>query len=388
MVVDEAGVPREAPASNPYWRPLRKFNSYQNRIQFILHWVVQRLLFGNFYSIKSRDLRGIVQALYPMDARKTRPLVTSTGEVYYDFAGDDLSGLPEGARAVPAREVIHDRGVTLWHPLMGVSPLTACAASASQGLRIQENSSQFFENMSRPSGMLSSPGTISDTTATRLKREWETNYSAANIGRMAVLGDGLKYEAMTIPAHDAQLIQQLAWTVEDVARCYAVPLYKINAGAIPTAGNVEALESQYYTGCLQIIIESMELTLTEGLELPPGYTVDFDLDGLLRMDTATHIDALTNAVGGGLMSPDEARRKINLPSVPGGSSVYLQQQNYSLEALARRDARPDPFSTVPASAPARVSEEPDTEDTDDSDDLEELRLTHQLVKAFEEANCV
>jgi len=308
--------------------------------------------------------------------------------VYYDFAGDDLSGLPEGARAVPAREVIHDRGVTLWHPLMGVSPLTACAASASQGLRIQENSSQFFENMSRPSGMLSSPGTISDTTATRLKREWETNYSAANIGRMAVLGDGLKYEAMTIPAHDAQLIQQLAWTVEDVARCYAVPLYKINAGAIPTAGNVEALESQYYTGCLQIIIESMELTLTEGLELPPGYTVDFDLDGLLRMDTATHIDALTNAVGGGLMSPDEARRKINLPSVPGGSSVYLQQQNYSLEALARRDARPDPFSTVPASAPARVSEEPDTEDTDDSDDLEELRLTHQLVKAFEEANCV
>jgi FtsZ-binding cell division protein ZapB len=44
------------------------------------------------------------------------------------------------------------------------------------------------------------------------------------------------------------------------------------------------------------------------------------------------------------MAPNEARFKENLPSVVGGDSCYLQQQNYSLEALAKRDAQQDPFT--------------------------------------------
>ncbi|MEG7700666.1 phage portal protein, partial [Listeria monocytogenes] len=88
--------------------------------------------------------------------------------------------------------------------------------SATQGSRIQKNSANFFENMSRPSGMLTGPGVIDDATAERLKREWEKNYSGQNIGRLAVLGDGLTYAPMTIAPEAAQLIEQLKWTVEDV----------------------------------------------------------------------------------------------------------------------------------------------------------------------------
>ena len=36
----------------------------------------------------------------------------------------------------------------------------------------------------------------------------------------------------------------------------------------------------------------------------------------------------------------------------GGDAVYLQQQNYSLAALAKRDAQADPFGTAPAPATA------------------------------------
>jgi phage portal protein BeeE len=43
------------------------------------------------------------------------------------------------------------------------------------------------------------------------------------------------------------------------------------------------------------------------------------------------------------MTPNEARRSENLPPVTGGDELYLQQQNYSLGALARRDASEDPF---------------------------------------------
>jgi hypothetical protein len=90
--------------------------------------------------------------------------------------------------------------------------------------------------------MLTAPGTIDDVTAERLKTEWNQNFSRHNLGKLAVLGDGLKYEPMTIPAQDAQLIEQLKWTVEDVARAFSMPLYKIGAGAMPTNNNVQSLQ--------------------------------------------------------------------------------------------------------------------------------------------------
>lgn len=348
----DQGVWQPATKLSPWWSTVRKPNGYQNRIQFVELWILSKLLYGNTYALKQRDERGVVRRLFLLDPRRVTPLVTPEGDVYYSLSQDHLARVGAGV-TVPASEIIHDRGPCLWHPLVGISPLYACALAASQGMRIQEHGEIFFRNMSRPSGMLTAPGTIDETTAVRLKADFERNYSGGNIGRLFVAGDALKYEAMTVPAEAAQLIEQLKWTVEDVARAFAMPLYKIGAGPMPTANNVQALQQQYHSDCLQVHIEALEMCLDEGLDLPDGLRVECDLDGLLRMDSLTLVDVLTKAVGGALMSPDEARLKMNLPPTPGGRAVYLQQQNYSLAALAKRDARDDPFgSASPAPAPA------------------------------------
>lgn len=380
--VVDGPAPVMAPANSPFWRVLRRPNRHQNWIQFVVHWLCSKVIFGNAYVfIRRETVRGLPLELLVLDPRTVTPMVTPGGDVYYALGGDPFAQ-EEAGMVVPASEIMHDRHVTLWHPLCGVSPITACAASVTQGDRIQQNSSKFFENMSRPSGMLTAPGTIDEVTARRLKTEWEANYGSINIGRLAVLGDGLKYEPMTIPAHDAQLMEQLRWTVEDVGRCYSVPLYKIAAGPMPTAGNVEALETQYYTGCLQWYIESIEQLLTDGLGVPAGHLVELDLEGLLRMDFAARVDAFSKAVLGGVMKPNEARARMGLGPVAGGDAVYLQQQNFSLAALERRDARPDPFGPAAApptpSDPGAVGSPPDNgEDEgspadDQEDDLEQL----------------
>lgn len=338
------------PPESPWWGPVLKPNDFQNRIQFFTYWLVCKALYGNVYILKRRERPGgMVRGFYILDPRRVLPMVTQDGSVYYGLGADDLSEVPQGM-TVPSSEIIHDRGATLWHPLIGVSPVRACAMSALQGVMIQSHATRFFQNLSRPSGMLTSPGTIDDVTATRLKNEWQALYSGSNFGKVAVAGDGLEYKPFTMPADDAQLIEQLGWTVEDVARAFQMPLHKINAGPPPTQTNVEALELQYYSGCLQPYIEAIELCLTEGLGMPPGTCLEFDLEGLLRMDSATQIDILTKAVGGALMKPDEARARRNLPPVPGGDSVYMQQQNYSLAALAKRDAKEDPFANSAASS--------------------------------------
>jgi HK97 family phage portal protein len=343
LVEQTDGLWSEVVHDSPFAPVLRKPNRYQNRIQFLVDWMLMKLLHGNTYVLKETDQRGIVVAMYVLDSRRVRALVTPDGGVYYQLSTDHLNGLDIGV-TVPASRIIHDRGPTLWHPLCGVSPIYACGSSATQGNRIQANSAKFFENMSRPGGILTSPGTIDDVTALRLKAEFEQGYSGANIGRLYVAGDGLKYEAMTIPANDAQLIQQLQWTVADVARAFGMPLYKIGAGEVPTNNNVEALQQQYYTDCLQILLEALELCLDEGLSLPKGMGVELDLDGLLRMDEKAQMAMLADGVKHGIVKPNEARAKRNLKPVAGGDSIWLQEQYHSLEALAKRDESDEWFA--------------------------------------------
>jgi HK97 family phage portal protein len=381
MVDDGTGLLSKAPKNSPFWRVLRKPNSYQTTVQFIRHWMLCKLIFGNAYAIKVREAsRGMVVALYLIDPRKVTPVIAPDGGVYYSISGDELSRIPNGIAFAPASEVIHDRGPTLWHPLVGVPPLFAAALSGTLGLSIQRNSAAFFGNMSRPSGVLKAPGSIDDLTYERLKKDWNENYTGERIGKLAILGDGLDFQALTMAAEQSQLAQQLGLTAIDVATAYSLPAYKINQGPMPTSNNVGALNQQYYGDCLQTQMEDIESVLTEGLELTEGYSVQFDIDGLIRMDPAALYDALGKAVAGTVMVPNEARRKAGLPSVIGGDSLWMQQQNYSLEALAKRDAGPDPFGTAKAAAPPpSPAPKPQADGEEEPDDADEKALAADVA---------
>ena len=359
----------ESPSFSPV---LRKPNHYQNHIQFKEWWILSKLTWGNSYALKVRDGRGLVTALYLLDPNRCWPLVAPTGEVFYRIDSDNLSGVEEQV-VVPASEIIHDRMNCLFHPLVGLSPIFACGLAAQQGLAIQNNSSKFFENMSRPSGILTAPGAISKETAERLKTQWEANYGGDNIGKVAVLGDALKYEALSVNPVDAQIVEQLKMTAEVVCSTFHVPPFKVGVGSMPTYQNAEILNQIYYSDCLQSLIEQMELCLDEGLGLASPKDgrlmgVELDLDQLLRMDSATMVKTLGEGVNRAIYSPNEARQRLDLPPVEGGASPLMQQQNYSLSALAKRDAGEDPFGKAAAPAPAPAAAEP--EEGDEEEDQE------------------
>jgi HK97 family phage portal protein len=349
----------EVETGSPWLPVYRKPNRYQTRIQFLSQWITSKLLTGNTYILKERDdQRKIVTSLYILNPERVKVLVGEDGSVYYKLRADALAGLKNDELILPAKEIIHDRMNTLWHPLVGVSPIYASGSSATQGIRIQNNSAKFFENMSRPSGHLMAPGVISKETIESLKQQFNENFGGGNLGKLMVTGDNLKYEPMTIPANDAQLIEQLRWTVEDVARCFHVPLHKLGMGQ-PTLNNIAALNQDYYNLTLRKPIEDIELLLDEGLELPTRYYTELDLDGLLRMDPLSRADVAVKLIGAGVMAPNEHRLKENLPPVKGGESPLIQQQNYSLEALAKRDAKDDPFaSATPARRTSDAPAEP------------------------------
>lgn len=355
------------PSENSAYSPvIRKPNHYQNRIKFFEQWILSKLSpAGNTYVLKERDNSRKVRRLYLLDPTRVTVLVAVDGSVYYQLSTDMLSGVKEASVTVPASEIIHDVGIALYHPLCGLSPIAACGLAATQSLKIQEQSAKFFENNSKPGGVLTAPAMISNETADRIQKHWETNYAGeANAGRVAVLGDGLKYEAMSVHATDAQLVEQLQWSDEKICSVHHVPPFLVGVGDMPSVNIVEQLYLQYYSQCLQSHIENIELCLDEGLELGSKVGVEFDIEGLIRMDSTTKMKNATDGIKGAVFTPNYARKKFfNLPPMKGGDALYLQQQNFSLEALAKRDAQDDPFKTAAPTAPKPVA--PDDEITED-----------------------
>jgi HK97 family phage portal protein len=376
---DSNGIWNET--ENPAFSPvLRRPNRYQSRLQFFANWIESKLIHGNAYVLKDRDARNVVTSLYVLDPNLVTVLVAPDGSVFYRLRSDHLTGIRGESVTVPASEIIHDRYNTLYHPLVGMSPIRAAGLAALQGIRIQENSAKFFECGGRPSGILTAPGHINAETAQRLAEAWNTNYGSAGpgVGKTAVLGDGIEYKPMVMTSVEAQLIEQLKWSAETVCSVFGVPAYMAGVGDPPAYNNIEALNLQYYTQALQIHIEAIETLLNEALGLGPGfgnpYGCEFELDTLLRMDTKTKTEAARQAIQSG-MSPNEIRKKyFDLGPVDGGETPYLQEQQWPLAHLAAR-----PLPGRPVTPPEEIEPLPSVAEEAEA---KRIRAIRQATREF------
>lgn len=348
---------------NPAFSPvLRSPNHYQTSPQFWENWILSKLSRGNTYVLKVRDARRVVVELYVLDPRRVTVLVADDGSVFYELATDELRGLPAQVR-VPSTEIIHDR-MNCDHPLVGIPPIFASGLAATQGLNIQNQSARLFANNAQPGGIITAPGHIEDETAERIRSDFAQKFGGANYGRLAVMGDGLKYERMGLTAVEGQLVEQMKLTAQIVCSTYHVPAWKIGVGDRPPYNTAQQMNEDYYSTCIQSLIEQAEACLDDGLGLGKQYGLrtEFDIDNLLRMDAGAQAEVITKLVGGGLMTPNEGRARFNLKKLEGGDTVYMQQQDIPLSVAASVKEHP---LVAAATSPPEPAPEPDDDELDD-----------------------
>ena len=354
------------PTTNPAYSPfLRRPNHYQTPTKFVEQWVTSKLLWGNTYVLKRRDGRGVVTAGYILNPAYVTVKVAPDGSIFYELRrpDSDLTGLwplPNGEPViVPAREIIHDRINCLFNALVGLSPLYAAGAPALLGSTISRASTNLFAKGGQPIGALSSDLEIKKDQAEQMRQRWQEAYGGAeNSGKVAVLGLGLKYEPIAATAVDSQLTEQQGLSAVEICKCFGMPVALIDTTKGAPYGNHEQLVQLYHDECLQSLIVGTETALDEGLGIDQPvngvqYGTEFDIDDLIWMDTATRTKAASDTIGGGALSPNEARRKFfGIAGAKGGASPMVQQQYYSLAALAERDAAQPFAKPAPATPPA------------------------------------
>lgn len=346
---------------NPAYTPvLQKPNNYQTAQQFREAWAMSKLIHGNTYILKQRDARRVVTRLYVLDPCAVMPMVSDSGDVFYQINYNNAENLlPENYPAeqlvIPASEIIHDRLNCFHHQLIGVPPLCAAHWPAVKNLKILKNSTEFFGNAAQPGGILTAPAGMSDTDAQAIKSFWDTNYSGRNRGKIAVLGADMKFTSFAQTGVDSQLVEQMRYSDEQICQPFHVPPFIVGIGAIPAGLKVDDMMNVYLSLALQAHIENMEYLLDEGLGIRSPLGIELDTEPLLRMDTEKRANVWGKLGNDGIATPNEGRREFNLAPLEGGDTVYMQQQDFPLDQVRLNKiaqvAPPTPEPVAPMTEP-------------------------------------
>lgn len=319
---------------------LKSPNSYQTRSDFMLNLVFSLLGYGNAYALALRDKKDNISSLHLVPPNSTVPHVDyETGDIFYAIGNNPL--IPnEIDMLVPARDVLHVKMHAIQHPLVGISPIKHASMSVSVNKSISRNQMAFFNNMSRPSGVLSTDLPLNEDQMSKLRASWNARSKKMDAGDVPILGYGMKWNPMTLTSEDAQLIEAYRMTIEDIARVFRVPLALIGDYTKATYSNTEQLISSWLSTGLGFLLEHIESSLEKFLRLDNSHYIQFNVDRLLRTDFAGRIEGLTKAVQGGLYSPNEARAKEGLSPVEYGEEPRLQSQVIPLSQVELTPSMP------------------------------------------------
>jgi HK97 family phage portal protein len=323
---DAAGV-RTVAKDHSLYRLLHDSpNADQTAVDFWDFEFASQELRGNSYARIVRE-RGRIVALEPVAPDLVTVIRLKNGYLEYRWTEN-------GKQFVETdRTMLHIRGFG-GSPLGGISTLQMARNTFGLATAIDKSASSMFANGMRPSGVLTLPGVLKPDQRDEIELGLQTKFMGAmNSGRPMVLEGGTKWEQLTIDPEDAQMLESRAFSIEEICRFFGVPPVMVGhtskTTSWPTGVEQQALLFQKFT--LRRRLKRAEQALEKQLLTPEdragGISIEWNLEGLLRGDSAARSTFYREMTNIGAMTINEVRALENLPPVTGGDVPRMQMQN-------------------------------------------------------------
>lgn len=293
-------------------------NPEQTAYEFRLWLMQDALLRSAGYAQVVRDMNRDILELWPLEARNVRPMRTPDGAICFKYGADIF------ADSEILRVQILPGGGIIGQALIDVAGgALGCVKAA------EDAAGEYFANASSLSGFVEVPGEMTDEQFERFKRDFEQRHTGSGKRhRTLVLEGGAKFNAVTLDATEAQLLETRKFNRSTVAGLFRVPAHLIGDLEKATFSNIEHQNLSFIQHSLRAWLtnwtQRLDLTLLTKEQRAAGHYYDFNLGDLLRGDLPSRIEALSKGITCGLYTINEARRIEDLPPVEGGDKTLVQ----------------------------------------------------------------
>jgi HK97 family phage portal protein len=226
-------------------------------------------------------------------------------------------------REFPLSEVVYFNGYNPCNPRMGLSHLETLAAVIHEESAATSHRESYWRNASRHEGIIERPRDApkwTDPQKRSFREQWQQRFSgAAGSGLVAVLEDGMTFKPAAFSPKDSEYIQGGKLRREVTAAEFNVPQPSIGILDHATFSNIREQHKQLYQDSLgptlEMIVQEIERQLLIECDDQDRVYLEFNIAAKLAGSFEEQASAIQTLVGRPVMTPNEGRGRLNLPSI-------------------------------------------------------------------------
>ncbi len=307
-------------------------NNFQSKYEFWYQWLMWYELSGEAFTLWYRkDQNSPTETpleMYVLDS--TLIAVTITPTRYPTFRLSTPSYGFNKDHDFQYFQVMHSKEMA-WQGSAGFNKAILATELVGLDQDIDLYANFVMQNGAKPSGMFVTDQVIPDgkykEIAARLKEAWNNMTGSktsdpSKPGQGMLLDQGMKYqklEMLTLQDTDAAALKLM--TMRRICGLFGVPpsMIGIHDGKF---NNSQTALDEFYKTTMYPTITNIQQKLTQHLlDGYPSLSVEFDTKDFLKGAPLDQMNFATAGVKGGIMTPNEARNYMNLPSVEGGDEL-------------------------------------------------------------------
>lgn len=323
------------------------------------------LLWGNAYAlIKGSSRRGAVDELIPLHPSRMEVKRLSNGKLRYYYT-KPTSPIEPDAEPEEYRqdEIFHLRWLSS-DGVTGFVPTTLSREAIGLARATEMHSSAFFGNGAKSGTYIEVDQPHKPEALMRFKAQWDEAHQGPDKAyKTVVMPYGFKKKEDPVRNDTAQLIETRRYQLEEVSRCYRVPLSMLNDLSNVRYSTAEQAAIDFITFSLIPWCRRWEMACRRDLVVDDkNYFCAFDTNALLAGDYAAKAQYLREAFNNGAIDVDEYRAAIGYNPLPNGEGKkrFVQVNMQLLSAFTAEN----PTGAKPAeqASPAGDSSPPPADD--------------------------
>jgi HK97 family phage portal protein len=325
--------------NHPVAKLLRAPNELMTPVEFFEAMQMRLVTCGNSYAEITRSVvSGEPISLTPLRSQQVSR-VRKDGVRFYRYSYDGK------VREIREENMFHLRG--FGDGELGLSPIGYAQEQLGLAKAQESYGSKFFENSARPGGYLKVPQFLNPAQRTQMLDVFN-NLHQGEPHKLGLLEGGIDYVAAGIPPDEAQFIESRKFSVVEICRIFRTPPHMVFELDRATFSNIENQGIEFTMYTLRPYLTRWEQRINKKLfEAGSDHFAEFNLDGLLRGDSAARTAYYSAALQNGWMNRNEVRAKENMNRIEGGEEYTVQVNLTPLDQLGV------PAAPVPAPAARR-----------------------------------